>query len=373
MGRYYYHFAQPGFQQSLVFNNTPFIPRFTAAQLTNVPVGSTAYTTYVRNARTPTVYHYNLTVEQQLQSSLVMSLGYVGSQQVHLFRMVDGNTRPPSFLQDGTPFYNPQAPLINPNLAQVSLAMNDAIGNYNSLQVQLTKRVSQGLRLQGSYTWSRDLAEDTVYDPALTANTSNYSMIPFRRSADRGLVSYNQNQVFSFNYSYQLPGRALSGIMGVLARGWETQGILNAATGLPFTIGLAGNQSGDGQTSNIGDRPNLRPGRSNNPVIGKVDKWYDPTAFVLGPVGFYGNLGRNTVIGPGQTTFDFSLLKRFDLNERHNLLFRAEFFNLLNHANFGLPNRIPFTTGGGIAGNAGAIQSLSTTSRQIQFGLRYSF
>jgi hypothetical protein len=198
-------------------------------------------------------------------------------------------------------------------------------------------------------------------------------MIPFNRSADYGLSSYNQTHVFSFNYSYQLPGKSLTGIQGIVAKGWEMQGIFNASMGLPFTIGLASNQSGDGQTVNIGDRPNLRPGASNNPKLGNVNRWYDPNAFALGPLGFYGNVGRNTVIGPGTATFDFSLLKQFQLTERHGLLLRAEFFNLLNRANFGLPNRIPFAANGAIVGNAGAIQSLTTTSRQIQFGLRYSF
>jgi len=373
MGRYYYQFAMPGFQQSAVFNNPPFVAPVPPSELINVPSGSTAYSTYVQHPSTPTVYHYNLTVEQQLPSNLVVSVGYVGSLQVHLFRLADGNPRPPNFLPNGTPFFNPQATLTNPQLGEVSLAGTDAMGNYNSLQVQITKRVSHGLRFQASYSWSRALAEDTVYDPALTSNTSNFSMIAFNRSADRGLANYNQNQVFSLNYSYQFPGDSLRGASGVVAKGWEMQGIFNATSGLPFTIGLASNQSADGQTSNIADRPNLRPGHSNNPVLGNVNRWYDPNAFIVGPADFYGNLGRNTVIGPGQATFDFSLVKIFHIKERNTVTFRAEFFNALNLANFGLPNRIPFVTNGAIAGNAGAIQSLNTSSRQIQFGLRYSF
>ena len=149
-------------------------------------------------------------------------------------------------------------------------------------------------------------------------------------------------------------------------------GILTAATGNPFTVIVGSNRSGDGN-SGAPDRPNLRPGRSNNPVLGKVEQWYDPTAFTFPAAGTYGNLGRNTVMAPGRATFNFSLVKTFHLTEAHTLTFRSEFFNLLNRANFGLPNRTAFTATGAYAGNAGVIQELTTSSRQIQFGLRYSF
>ena len=153
-------------------------------------------------------------------------------------------------------------------------------------------------------------------------------------------------------------------------------GILSASSGLPFTISVSDNTSGDASNRDS-DRPNLVPGRSNNPVLGNVEQWYDPSAFELpakGPNGetFYGNLGRNTVEGPGLTTFDFSLVKNFNISETNSLIFRAEFFNIFNHANFGLPARFGFSASG-VAGNAGRITDLTTASRQIQFGLRYTF
>ena len=89
--------------------------------------------------------------------------------------------------------------------------------------------------------------------------------------------------------------------------------------------------------------------------------------------GFYGNLGRNTLRAPGLTTLDFALVKNFNLAKERLLTFRAEVFNLLNHPNFGLPNLVVFTSAGAIAGNAGAITTLNTASRQMQFGLRFSF
>jgi hypothetical protein len=164
----------------------------------------------------------------------------------------------------------------------------------------------------------------------------------------------------------------LTGLAGAVLKGWEANSILTATTGIPFSIAIPFNNSNNGDRQ-APDRPSLVAGRSNNPVVGKVEQWYDPTAFVLPPRGFYGNLGRNTVIGPGIANLDFSLVKNFRFTERNALAFRLEFFNILNHANFGLPNRYAFTSSGAIAGNAGAIQTLTTSSRQIQFGLRYTF
>ena len=171
-------------------------------------------------------------------------------------------------------------------------------------------------------------------------------------------------------------------------------GILKASSGPPVSIEIGSNRSGD-NNSDAPDRPDLRPGASNNPNHGTTagcgvvrngkptiaagqklatrDRFYDPCAFGLPARGYYGNLGRDTVIGPGVANFDFSLVKNFHVTERNLIAFRAEFFNLFNRANFGLPARFALTSSGAPAGNAGAIQSLTTSARQIQFGLRYSF
>jgi hypothetical protein len=105
-----------------------------------------------------------------------------------------------------------------------------------------------------------------------------------------------------------------------------------------------------------------------------VDKWFDPNAF-LAPAntaengGFYGNVGRDTLIGPGLATWDFSILKDTRIREKLNLQFRAEVFNVLNRANFNLPNAVVLTPSG-VSPTAGQITSTSTTSRQVQFGLK---
>ena len=157
-----------------------------------------------------------------------------------------------------------------------------------------------------------------------------------------------------------------------MGKGWETSTIVSARSGTPFTAQLGFNRSNDGN-SDTPERPDLRPGASTNPITGRVDRWYDPTAFVLPVSGVYGNLGRNTLIGPNLIHVNMSVVKTFPVHEGQTVAFRSEFFNLFNRANFGLPNRFPFLADGSYSGSAGVIQSLATSSRQIQFGLRYSF
>lgn len=124
------------------------------------------------------------------------------------------------------------------------------------------------------------------------------------------------------------------------------------------------------------DRPNLAPGASNNPVLGGPDQYFDPTAFEFPEAGFYGNLGRNTLIGPGFANFDFSVFKNTAepaISEQFQIQFRVEFFNLFNRVNFGEVSERLFTSRGGRRGSAGRISSTTTTSRQIQMGLKILF
>ena len=126
--------------------------------------------------------------------------------------------------------------------------------------------------------------------------------------------------------------------------------------------------------TDLSERPDLRPGANNNPVLGGPDRYYDPNAFVLQPAGFFGNLGRSTVIGPGVANVDIGLVKETPFREGRAVQFRAELFNAFNRANFGAPVQVVFGNASGLpAGNAGRITSTATTSRQIQFALKFVF
>ena len=133
-------------------------------------------------------------------------------------------------------------------------------------------------------------------------------------------------------------------------------------------------QATGGSVYALAARPNLKPGFSNNPIIGTANQWFDPNAFSIQAPGTLGNLGRNTVRGPHYADLDFSLTKETRISERINTQFRAEFFNILNHTNLGLPAATLFVnTTGTPTGSAGQITTIVGTPRQIQFALKIIF
>ena len=141
-------------------------------------------------------------------------------------------------------------------------------------------------------------------------------------------------------------------------------------TGFPFTAELGYNPTNNGDTRNP-IRPSVNPAFHGPVILGGPNRYFDANAFLPPANGTYGNAGRNTLVAPGLAELDASLLKTAALTEKTNLEFRAEFFNLLNRANFGTPNEVVFTSASPVpAPNAGLITTTSTSSRQIQFGVK---
>jgi hypothetical protein len=139
---------------------------------------------------------------------------------------------------------------------------------------------------------------------------------------------------------------------------------------LPFTPQMSFNPANDGDSRNP-IRPSWNPAFTGRLVLGGPNRYFDPNAFVAPPNGTYGNVGRNTLQGSGLAELDLAIAKRFSLSERFSAQFRADFFNVLNHTNFNTPNTIVFTSAaGGPSPTAGVITATSTSSRQIQLGLK---
>jgi hypothetical protein len=240
--------------------------------------------------------------------------------------------------------------------------------------------------LRGVYTFAKTLDDGDSLNQTTAGNAPGLVSNPLDLSADKGLATFNVEHVGVANVLYALPfGRGqrfadnANAFVENLVGGWTISSIITAQTGFPFTPQLSYNPSNSGDTRNP-VRPFLNPNFTGSVVTGNPNQWFNPNAFIAPPstIGFYGNVGRNTYIGPGLTTWDFSLLKDTKLRERLNLQFRAEFFNLLNHANFNTPNLIVFTPPtatnlSGLSGTAGAISSTSTSSRQVQFALKLLF
>ena len=196
-------------------------------------------------------------------------------------------------------------------------------------------------------------------------------MDPFNSRRDKSRSDFSLAHVFTGNTSYRLPwGNNLNGIAGGLLGGWQVSGIFTAQTGRPFTV-----TSNGMLTHALADtgRPDLIPGGNTNPILGGIDRYFDPSQFRPQRRGFYGNLGRNTLTGPGRVMFDASVMKNVRTGDDKTVQFRVEGFNIFNHANFSLPALSLYNARGVLSGNAGRITSTATRAREIQLALRFDF
>jgi hypothetical protein len=347
--------------------------------------------------KTPTLISWSLRVQQEISPNTSLTIGYVGSHGYHEMIGIDANepfpvicpaspcpaTYPSGFgALTGMPvpagsYYVPTATKANPTIANTWTWFSAGASNYHALQVDVNRRFSHGLSIRGVYTWSRALDDGDSLNATAAANAPALASNPFDLHADYGLATYDVRNIAVINAIYNLPfgrgqapGNGLGGWANTLASGWSVNSIVTAQSGFPFTPQLSYNPSNNGDTRNP-VRPFVDPTFPGPVILGNPTQWFNPAAFIGPPnnSGFYGNLGRDTLIGPGLATWDFSTFKQTAISERLHIQFRAEIFNLLNRANFNTPNLIA-STPTGVSGTAGAITSTSTTSRQVQFGLK---
>ncbi len=332
--------------------------------------------------QSPYALQFNLSIQRALPGDWVVSAGYSGSRGLHLFRIGDANLAPFTVV-NGIKIYQSQLGRINPNFASITQRITDAQSFYNALQFSAQKQFSHGLRAQMSYTFSRSIDDASGINSQDYTDGSPYVLDFYDRKADRGLSAFWAKHVFVGNWSYELPfAKSMKGVGGLLLKGWQLNSITTVQTGHPFEVRLGTfNRSGNLNTVNyaVHERPDVNPGYSGNPILGGPARYWDINAFVLQPAGQRGNLGRNTLIGPGIVNFDLSVAKTFAIDELRKFEFRGEMFNLPNHPNFSVPSGLTAFTGadakgnGIIAPNWGVISTTVTTSRQIQLGLKFIF
>jgi len=265
------------------------------------------------------------------------------------------------------------------------LQATDSKSWYNSFQISWNRRFAQGFTLLASYTFAKSLDEATPTMTLIeTAGHPKTRMNSEDLSLDKGLSAFDVRHSFTTSFLWNPSVELDSAAAGAIFRDWQLGCFLNLASGHPFTplVSFNNSRSGVAGSTSRADRPNLKPGYDKNPNVGKLDLWYDPNAFQLPEPGFFGNLGRNTVTGPGYSNVDFTLSRDFPISsvsDDFRIQFRAEFFNLLNHPNFDLPGNSGsvvaasyiFTNSSGQP-NLGATRPIKTVSnsREIQFGLK---
>lgn len=332
------------------------------------------------NVSQPAVYKWSLDVEQQVAPNTTLQVGYTGTRGTHLMR---GNLQlnsTPATMVNGRRLILIDLPPNNPFFNRFRWRITDGVSDYHSLRMNLTKRFSKGFQIQGSYTFSRATDDASAFNGSTDFSNDRQ---PYRTTKDHGLASFDSRHSFYTNFIYEFPGKNRAGIAGHLLGGWSMSGVLRLQSGTPYS--LTANQPTkavpgqaplqeiyvDGPTVDLAPGGNLNPSRSQNP-----NHYFDVSQFAFPQPFFQGNVGVNTLIGPGVANFDWTLMKDTKLKmlgEAGTLQFRAEFYNLLNRPNFGDPAVIVFNSAGQVFSNAGQITTTRTTSRQIQFALRLVF
>jgi hypothetical protein len=350
--------------------------------------------TVADNFQTPYSQQFNLMVQREVRRDLMVSVGYVGSIGKHIQMVKEGNTPIPTVLDDGRLFNPAGAPRRNPAFGLIQQRDLSGFSTYNALQMTAVHRMSNGLQVQAVYTYGRSLDTSAGLFSSDVVNSATAPQNPDRTFAEKGLSNFDIRNNAVINFNYDLPfANNLSGVAGRLLGGWGIGSILTLAQGVPFTVQNTANRSRSGSTgARFSDRPDLVAGATNNPTsgvsngctfgttsfpagtrLGTPDNFFDPCSFAPQPLGFFGTLGRNTLTGPGVAQFDLLVNKRFQIQEGRDLQFRAEFFNLTNRPNFATPENLGLFDNSGRLGAAGQITSTTTTSRQIQFVLKYTF
>lgn len=342
----------------------------------------------------PMVLRYTALLEQQFPQDWRLQATYVGTRANHLFRGYDATLFPHPVTQaDGTLFFPPHQGSLNPAFSSgFGITSMDAQSFFNALQVSGSKRTGGGISLQASYSFSHSVDDSSVP----SGDSSQYG---FDRTLSRALSDFDVRHRVSFNYLYPLPlggGRRWwnSGILSKAFGGWRIGGILSLRSGTPFTATVSVR---DPAYFFAATQPDLVSGQSNNPIrgvsagcldprsglpaieagraVGGPDLYFDPCSFAVPLPGTIGNAGRNTLTAPRVFNVDVSVQREFVVDSKRRVQFRGEFFNVPNRVNFGkaLSGVYSSTFPGRLNPTAGRINSTITTSRQIQFALRFSF
>jgi outer membrane receptor protein involved in Fe transport len=301
------------------------------------------------------VQSWNLNIQRELGRDLGISIGYFGTKGTHLRisrninQPINGGARPFTSVSG--------ASAIRPNAILNNIVQIEGTGNssYNALWLTASKRLSRGFQFNASYTFSKSIDYNSLNSQGVIVQDS------YNLRDSRGLSDFDARHRFVISGLYELPFHG-----NRLVEGWQLSTIVQSQTGNPVNI-VVNNATFTGTNNTV--RPDV-----TGPVaiLGTPNRWFDIAPFVV-PVGRFGSLGRNVVIGPGFNNTDFSVIKRTKLTESQLLEFRWEVFDVFNHANFGQPGRVVGTATFGQIINTRFATGDSGSSRQMQFALKYKF
>ena len=359
-------------------NFTPSITTFNFAPAV-LGVTVVSFTGMQTNPSPQYIQQWSAAVEQSLDKSTVLEIGYLGSRGFHLQRAhLINNAQPgPGLIQPRRPFskisFVPDT-VLPPNINVVSttfgvstinLLENSAQSWYDAGYVNVRRRAAKGLSLLANYTWSKSLSNapdfrSPMFESTIPQNNNDLA-------AEKGPACDVRNR-FAFSAVYDVPAWTLNRMTQAVTANWRTSAIVQLQSGFPLTVSVFGDTANAGTA--LGENP-VRANFTGKPIFGpgtrNATTWFNPAAFAAPPAYTFGNVGRNSVPGPGMETVDVSIVRSFALGEALRLETRGEFFNALNHTNLGTPNRFVNTAG------FGSITEVTTPGREIQLSARLSF
>jgi hypothetical protein len=384
------NFSAPWTSNNAPVASSPFPP---FASVSSKPSMNSTFTSsgtsleqsFSRDFKLGMTQSWNLSVEQQISSSMVVRLAYVASESYHQSVAIDQNAavKTAGVCTTSSPNYNAEAKgcYSRPYSAfnQILEDTSNGTANYNSLQASFERHMSHGLQLQSSFTWSKSI------DTASSSNVSFGNPLlgnPFSLNWNRGdsALSVPWNWVSNFIYqapSFKSKGRLIAETVG----GWEVSSIFTYQTGNPFSVFAAGLDWGQNDSGSMQylDRADVVSGVSRN--VGKGSHWdwntpgkgyFNTAAFTNNASGTFGNSAKNLIFGPREFGVDSAIMKSWSLAEGTSLQFRWEAFNATNHPSFGNPTGDYGNTVGwgnyGVVGNVGNIPP-----RVMQGALKLTF
>ncbi|HTS37858.1 MAG TPA: carboxypeptidase regulatory-like domain-containing protein [Candidatus Solibacter sp.] len=321
------------------------------------------------------VTQWGLSVQQSLPSDFVGTISYIGSTGTNLLTLSEVNVQDP--VTNLRPY---------PDFGEVSWRGNKNSSSYEGLSVAVKRSFSRGLLIAANYMWSHEI------DNGSNGSGDGDSLVAQNvacQECERASGIWDVRHVFNANAVYQLPfgpGRQHLNERGVLSSvlgSWELTSTVVARTGFPINVTIDRSASAVPDGNNVDQRPDLVPGVSLTPLGGStIAEWINPAAFATPAAGTFGNAPRDVARGPGAWQIDMGVGKHIPLTERASLNFRAEFFNIFNHPQYGLPLS-DFSIAPGPNGFGNIIGTVNTTTpvspvgtgtpREIQLSLRVAF
>jgi hypothetical protein len=346
------------------YSYNPAHPRFTFPM--------SLFTVPAPTMNSPYVHDISVSIQQEISGGMQLNVGYVGKFENGLVRMTQANPAVygPTATLANTDTRRPLLPGIYASVRQVCLC---SPATYNSMQASLSKNYAHGLTFKLAYTWGK------LIDQYSATNLGQFPQNPADPAGDRARSDYDRRTVFSGSIVYQIPFYKDSNFaLRQVFSNWSVDSLVQLSSGLPFNV-ITGR---DASLTGVGyDRPNVvgipyRAKYANR--ADELSQFFNKSAYVANNPGQYGNSGRNSLSGPGIATVNVSLVRSFPIGERFGTLqFRSEFFNALNHPNFGQPDpsyNDLSTSFASITSTASTTTAASTGDpRIVQFALRYQF